>query len=52
MCFAETWLRDCIEDSHVTIDGFSLIRGNRTEQSEREKGGGVCVYVKNKMVSS
>ena len=42
MGFCETWLNDSVPDSEVAIDGFSLIRLDRTEKSgkEREKGGG------------
>ncbi|XP_078000927.1 uncharacterized protein LOC144453491 [Glandiceps talaboti] len=47
-CFTETWLNESISDSHVWIDGFKLIRGDRTKLSRKKKGGGVCVYVNGK----
>ena len=48
MPFTETWLTDCVSDEHVNIDGFSFIRSDRTELSEKACGGGLGVYVNKK----
>ncbi|CAB3989052.1 Hypothetical predicted protein [Paramuricea clavata] len=38
----ETWLNSIILDSCVNIQGYNLVRNDRTEK----RGGGVCVFVK------
>ncbi|RUS89160.1 hypothetical protein EGW08_003103 [Elysia chlorotica] len=43
--FVETWLNDRTPDSAINIDGFSVLRGDRTEASKKSRGGGVCLYV-------
>ena len=43
MCFTETWLSENVADSHVTIEGFSIFRADRTNDSGKIKGG--CLYV-------
>ncbi len=45
----ETWLQDKDVDETVNIDGFSLVRADRKDKV-KQKGGGVAVYVKDKMV--
>ncbi|KAG1655028.1 hypothetical protein GQR58_024747 [Nymphon striatum] len=45
MSFTETWLKEIHQDDHVNIDGFKILRGDRTEESGRKGGGGVCLYI-------
>ena len=45
MCFTETWLSENVADSHLNIEGFSIFRANRTNDSGKLKGGGLCVLV-------
>ena len=45
MCFTETWLSENVADSHVNIEGFSIFRADRTNDSGKLKGGGLCVFV-------
>ena len=45
MAFAETWLHEFTPNSEVNIDGFRLYRGDRTLNSNKTRGGGVCLYV-------
>ncbi|KAK0133035.1 hypothetical protein N1851_031594 [Merluccius polli] len=45
MVFTETWLHQDIPDSLIRLDGFSLIRADRTELSGKSRGGGVCLFV-------
>ena len=33
MCFTETWLSENVADSHVNIEGFSIFRADRTNDS-------------------
>ena len=48
LCFNETWLNPDITDSAVELIGFKLFRGDRTSNSGKHHGGGVCVYINNK----
>ena len=49
ICLTETWLQPGKDpDSAFNLDGFNLIRGDRTEESGKTLGGGVCVYVNNR----
>lgn len=43
----ETWLQEDVSDSLVSLDGFSLVRADRNDNSGKSKGGGTCVYVNN-----
>ena len=45
MCFTETWLSENVADSHVNIEGFSIFCADRTIDSGKLKGGGLCVFV-------
>ena len=49
MCFSETWLTSGDQDIHVEVDGYELFRGDRTIDSNKVKGGGVCFYINNKI---
>lgn len=42
---SETWLHRGIDDGAVKIEGYSLIRNDRTGK----RGGGVCFYIKNNL---
>ena len=42
----ETWLNSSIPSSAISVDGFSVIRQDRYENSLK-KGGGICIYVNN-----
>ena len=46
--FTETWFNDRSTDPDVTIDGFHVVRGDRTSDSGKERAGGLCVYVNNR----
>ena len=41
--FTETWLREDIADSVVNIPGYTVLRRDRTFESQ----GGVCFYIRN-----
>lgn len=46
ICLMETWLqKDKNPESAFQIDGYQLVRGDRTEAAGKRSGGGVCVYV-------
>ena len=46
ICFSETWLDSDKTDECVVMDGFKLFRGDRDyKETQKTKGGGVCVYV-------
>lgn len=42
ICLTETWLRDTIFDSEVSIDNYVIQRKDRNRH-----GGGVCLYIRN-----
>ena len=45
MCFTDTLLSENVADSHVNIEGFSIFCANRTNDSGKLKGGGLCIFV-------
>ena len=42
LCISETWLHAQLDDKEVSVEGYDIIRKDRTNK----RGGGVCVYVK------
>ncbi len=42
-CITETWLKSSVPDTAISIDGFVVIRRDRTDSV---LGGGVCIYIK------
>uniref|UniRef100_A0A3P9LKD5 Reverse transcriptase domain-containing protein n=1 Tax=Oryzias latipes TaxID=8090 RepID=A0A3P9LKD5_ORYLA len=52
MVFTETWLTALTPDSVVTVDGFQLMRADRTKESGKRKGGGLAVFVNNRWCKS
>ena len=40
--FTETWLKNCIPDNILEIDGYNFIRKDRTDK----RGGGLLIYYK------
>ena len=47
---SETWLSDDVNDDMIKIPGYQLLRQDRNEKSDKQRGGGVCVYHKNRFV--
>lgn len=52
ICVTETWLTEHTTDQCVGIDGFSLFRGDRSNESGKSRGGGVCAYVNSRGVQN
>ncbi len=48
LSFTETWLSEHHSNEHFNIDGFMLLRGDRTFAAGKDGGGGLCLYVNNK----
>jgi len=48
IAFVETWFHCNNTNDETTLDGFHLYRRDRTEESLKSKGGGVCIYVNNR----
>ena len=46
MCFTETWLHQDIEDYLIEIDSYLCIRSDRTLNSGKTRGGGICLFIK------
>ena len=45
ICFSETWFHPDVTDAAASMDNFSLYRCDRTKDSNKACGGGVCAYV-------
>ncbi len=45
--FTETWLNQNIPDAAIDLAGQTVYRADRTADSSKDKGGGVCIYVCN-----
>lgn len=43
LAITETWF-DC-DDTNISLDNFTLYRGDRTAESGKQRGGGVCLFV-------
>ena len=42
-------MKEVSDDNHVSVDGFKLLRGDRTlTESGKKSGGGICVYINEK----
>ena len=50
--FTETWLTALTPDTAVELDGFKLLRADRTRESGKRKGGGLAVFVNDRWCSS
>ena len=46
MCLTETWLKPRMTDSELHLDGYNLIRNDRTEKG----GGGTAIYYNSKLM--
>ncbi len=47
LCLTETWLTPTVPDTAVTpSDNFSVLRMDRTAEVGKNKGGGVCFFIK------
>ena len=51
MVFTETWLDPSIQDAAIVPHGFSIHRQDRTINSGKSKGGGVCFMINNNWCS-
>ena len=46
LCFSETWFKPSSTTESLDIDNFTLLRGDRkSETTNKERAGGVCVYI-------
>lgn len=45
IALTEPWLNDSITDGEVSLDNFTTIRADRTKESGKERGGGICIYI-------
>ena len=45
LCFSETWFKDSNSNIDIDIDGFVCKHMDRTPESGKLSGGGVCIYV-------
>ena len=48
ICITETWLQDTDPDTAFTLEGYTLVRGDRTAAAGKTTGGGVCAYINNR----
>lgn len=47
MVITETWLDNAVPDAVIELAGRSVYRADRTADSGKNKGGGVCIYINN-----
>ncbi|KAK0146537.1 hypothetical protein N1851_014143 [Merluccius polli] len=47
LLITETWLHSSIPDSAIELAGYTAQRHDRTVNSGKSRGGGLCVYVNN-----
>ena len=45
ICYIETWLKPETPDSEIEPIGFKVFRGDRTPESGKTKGGGLCIFI-------
>ena len=45
MCFTETWLSESVPDNAIDIPNHTLVRGDRTIESGKSRGGGLCFFI-------
>lgn len=45
IALTESWLDESISDSEINLDNVLTIRADRTRQSGKERGGGLCVFI-------
>ena len=45
ICISESWFSEETDSSSINIPNFELFRNDRTEDSGKKSGGGVCVFV-------
>ncbi len=48
LCVSETWLNPFVSSNMIEIAGYDLFRHDRTMDSGKMTGGGVCIYVHKK----
>ncbi|CAM4549296.1 unnamed protein product [Leuciscus chuanchicus] len=47
ICLTESWLTEADPDSSVELEGYTLVRMDRNQNSGKKKGGGVCAFINN-----
>ena len=47
LIITETWLHPDIPDASVQLAGRTLLRWDRTKDSGKSRGGGLCIYIHN-----
>ena len=48
ICLTESWFTETDPDSAADLEGYTLLRIDRNQNSGKSKGGSVCVYINNK----
>ena len=46
LCFTELWLND--DTVNIQLAGYTLHRQDRTAESGKTRGGGLCIFINNK----
>ncbi|TWW80173.1 hypothetical protein D4764_10G0012030 [Takifugu flavidus] len=52
LLFTETWLTALTPDTAAQLDGFNLLRADRSRESGKRKGGGLAVFVNDRWCNS
>ena len=40
LCLSESWLNPCVPDHMIAVNGYNLLRSDRTKDSGKATGGG------------
>lgn len=49
LCLSETWLNNVHTNKMVHIDGYKIIRHDRSRSDRRGTSGGVCMYISDEL---
>ena len=49
LCITESWLNRFVPDYMLSIDGYNILRADRTAESGKTTSGGIIVYYKNSL---
>ena len=49
LCISETWLKEYIPNDQIYCKGYNLVRLDRSRENRNVRGGGLCIYIKDKL---
>lgn len=49
LALTESLLHESVPDTEVALDGFEILRADRTSKSGKVQGGGLCMYINSRL---